>query len=191
LVVREQVKTPYILTVFSLLFFSGISWAEPIAPWASFSGNSEQAAKLRSISHGCLPNANNIEIEAPPEARVLFVFWAGPRPTCDKSGDISDEPVDTIVFLSPVLSNEVASWYRRKLVELEFYEYVVPPGTDVRCTGTEPRPHETIVFLRAKVNSFCWNYDAYDAPMVTVGPTPQLWRGYGYETVISVYRPAL
>ena len=121
----------------------------------------------------------------------MFVFWADSRTTCDVSGDVSDDPVDTIVYLSSSLPEEVLSWYREDLSDLDFLEYAIPTGKDIRCTGTEKRDYVTFVFLRARVGSFCWNRHARIAPMVTIKPAPQLWRDFGYKTVFEVYRPAL
>lgn len=174
-----------------LFFVASAAIGEPLATWANFDGGSEEAAKFRALARGCVPDSRAIDFGIPPNANIVYVEWSGTRPECDVDGDVSSDPIRSIVLLSHMPVKEVVSWYRTALKGSGYFEYTLPPGPDEPCSGKHVWEAEVVIFLRSKVPSFCWNRDAYSAMTIVITSSVNEFEAYGYETSIEIYSPAL
>ena len=183
--------------VFTVAVFQSLH-AEPTVAWAEFVGHGEKVENLRAIQKGeCLPDAKRINVPIASDAKVFFVSWKNKeRPRC-KNGEVSIEPIDSIVFLSKENTEVLVSWYRTTLAGMGFYEYThrntLSPGSKWFWSEDEilGGRREAVVFLRRALEQFVWNEHIYSAPRVLIRKAHELWRLSGYETTIEVYKPAL
>lgn len=157
-------------------------------------------AKIAQLIEGqCLPREHHLAYPIPDSAHVVFVYWNGPRPSCEGTASRSDTSPETLLLLSKEPVSLLADHFRGELIGRGFTELVLPRDsmTDPCCSGTmfkdgqDGTVLQMTVFIQSAIDMFCWNKHLYSAPMVTVSKASDLYRFSGYQTMIELIYPDL
>lgn len=156
--------------------------------------------KIAQLIQGqCLPREHHLAYPIPNSAHVVFVYWNGPRPSCEGTASRSDTSAETLLLLSKEPVSLLADHFRGELIGRGFTELVLPRDsvTDPCCSGTmfkdgqDGTVLQMTVFIQSAIDMFCWNKHRYSAPMVTVSKASDLYRFSGYQTMIELIYPDL